>query len=56
MRFSEATVGDPIALWQKTTPGGECLKPKYTLVTEHGIAQRGVENLKRDEVRDLREV
>ena len=52
----EATAGNQVLLRQKTKPGEDFLKPKYTSVTEQGIAQRGVENLKRDEVRNVREV
>ena len=55
-RFSEAAVGDPVALRQKATPGGDFLKPMQTSATELQVVQRRAENLKQDEVRNVREV
>ena len=54
--FSEAIMGDPVALRQKATPGRDSLKPMQTSTANGGVVQRGAENLKPDKVRDVREV
>ena len=37
--FSEAAVGDPVALRQKTTSGGHLLESTQTSTTEFGVVQ-----------------
>ena len=51
IKFDKATVGNPVALWQKATPGGNFLEPAQTSAAELRIVQRSAENLNPEDIR-----
>ena len=54
--FNKSAVGDPVALRQEPTPGRDLLKSTEAPVAECEVAQRGVEELLPNEVRNVQVV